>query len=149
MKYLLPVFLLALLSMNSCKEDECVDVKLDLTSLEAQYGCNGTESQLEFVGSDNILIITNQADFDAKIGGTCTPDIDFTKYMLLAGKQTLTNGLDNITYELIDDCDGDDYDFNINIKIDATAVAPEIVYHALTPILSGEGQVNFNVSISN
>ena len=148
MRYLLLFSILITIGLISCKDEPCEDIKLNLTSLESEYGCTSTASQMEITGSDNILIITNQSDFEANIGGSCLPTIDFSKYILLIGKQALTNGLESITYELIDDCDGENYDFNVNLKMNATTVAPVVTYHSLAPILEG-GQVNFNITVSN
>jgi len=141
MKYPILILSMLLLGIISCEksDDDCTDTTLNTTSLEAEYGCIDTKYQMDVELSESHIIIRNQLDFTELVSGSCQPDIDFSVYDLVIGKQGLTSGNDTIYYKLIENCETGNEFLTITFIQDATTIAPTVTYHALIPKLE-DGQ---------
>lgn len=131
----------------SCNNDDgvCTDINVSTTSLESEYGCTNTKYQMDIDLSNDFMIIRNQADFNALVTGSCLPSIDFDTYDLVIGKQSFASGNTSIEYLLVEDCETANQNLTVTFYQNATAVAPNLTYHALIPKLD-DGQV-LNVEI--
>ncbi|MDW5289250.1 hypothetical protein [Formosa sp. PL04] len=133
--------LIAILSIAvfSCDEDDndCVDTVFVTTSLEEVYGCVDTENEMYVpsAAENTYTVITNQADFESQVEGTCMPEIDFEMYDLIIGNYVLTSGYSNIIYELSEDCDSQELELDVTFNITDVAVTQDVTYHVLTPKL--------------
>lgn len=141
--------LLVQLLMSSCsKEDpECDPFVADLFSLEEIYACTNTLFDMSLSG-DEVQLIKDQATFEQNIGGGCIPTIDFDTYDLLIGRVDLTNGFDDVSYNLWSPCDEEKYIFDINIQLNDTDIAPSIVYHALVHKLETTLEIDFIINLN-
>ncbi|QNJ97565.1 hypothetical protein [Constantimarinum furrinae] len=137
--FLLILMLVVILSCNG-DDDSCTPGIVEITSLEAEYGCVNTKNEMEINLSDDFVIITSQSDFDSQVTGSCQPDINFSIYDLVIGKKALTSGNTSITYELLRNCDTQIQTLTVTFVQNATTEAPNLTYHALIPKLEN-GQV--------
>ena len=130
---LLSILFFGLFACNN--DDGCSDSVVNITSLEAEYGCMKTEYQMDIALSDTYVVIKSQVVFEDLVSGSCVPTIDFTLYDLVIGKKGLSSGNESIAYELIKDCETANETLTVTFIQNATAIAPNLTYHALIPKL--------------
>ena len=135
------VLLLSLLLLASCAKEDCIDLLLATSSLESEYGCVNTKYQMSIDLNNTYTIIRNQSDFDEKVSGSCTVNIDFKKYDLVIGKHGLSNGNAKIEYEFNQICDVYVPQLSVVFFQDLTDVAPNLTYHVLVGKLPDGGEV--------
>lgn len=134
----------------SCSDDDdnlCTDQVIETTGLESEYNCVNTKFEMDIDLTDDFIIITNQADFDSRVTGECQPDIDFSTYNLLIGKEQLTTGNDSIDYVLTEDCDTNTYHLEVTFNQNETFIAPKLTYHRLLPKGSQTRDVSVDITI--
>ena len=137
------------LLLTNCKDDEeCTDIELAFTSLEAAYGCTNTPFQMNIDLEEDFTIISTQETFDTLITGSCTPEIDFDTYDLIIGKKALGNGVASISYEMIQDCEDESIALTVTVVTDDTEIAPNITYHVLVNKLEFDETVNVEVTVN-
>jgi hypothetical protein len=145
------ILLLSILFLGiffSCnKKNDCTDTVINTTSLESEYGCTDTKYQMDIDLSDNFMIIRNQLDFTEFVTGSCHPSIDFSTYDLVIGKKGLTSGNESIEYELIENCETGNLNLKVTFFQNITTVAPNLTYHALTPKIGSEQELNTEIII--
>ena len=149
MKYrilFISILFIGLLSCNN-DDDDCIDITINITSLESEYGCTNTKYQMDIDLSDNYMIIRNQQDFTEFISGDCQPTIDFSTYDLVIGKKGLTSGNDSIGYELIENCKTGYLNLKVTFFQNIATVAPNLTYHALIPKMESEQELNTEIII--
>jgi hypothetical protein len=145
------VFFLSMLVMiaflSSCsKDDECKTETIELKSLEDEYGCVNTKYEMELDLTNQFTIIKSQVDFDFFVTGSCMPpNIDFTTYDLIAGKQGLTSGNTSIDYAMVKECDPVRYSMTVTFNQNATTEAPNLTYHALAPKLEEGADLSITI----
>ncbi len=132
----------------SCKNnDDCEDLNVATTSLEAKYGCVNTKYQMDIDLSQTFTVIKNQTDYNALVTGSCQPNIDFVTYDLVIGKQALGNGNTSINYELIENCQTGNQTLKVTFNQNETTVAPNLTYHALIPKLKEGQELNVEITL--
>ena len=124
---------LLLIAVFSCSEDynDCTNEILETTSLELEYGCVNTGSEMDINLMDDFVVISTQDEFDATVTGSCFPEIDFDIYDLIIGKHGLPSGYDTIETKLIEDCETKSLTLYVDFILNDTLIAPNVTYHAL------------------
>jgi len=130
---------------NNCLE---LNIDIDITSLENEYGCVDTKYQMEINLSEDYTIIRNQSDFDNLVTGSCQPTINFSNYDLIIGKKGLTNGNSTIDYVLTQHCETGNQTLKVTFNQNDTTVAPNLTYHALIPKLGEEQELNVEIIVN-
>jgi len=143
------IVLFSFICINSCSnDDECSPVIIEITSLEDEYSCVNTSSQMDIDLSEQFIIIRSQVVFDNLVTGSCMPDIDFEAYDLLIGKRGLPNGIENITYDgLVKNCENGQLSLTVTFTLNATTEAPNATYHALVPKLDANDIINVTIIV--
>ena len=148
MKKFLLISILSL-AVFSCNDDDndCVDSVYVTTSLEEEYGCANTESEMYVPSApeNTFTVITNQEDFDSQVEGTCKPDIDFEAYDLIIGNYVLNSGYTNITYELSEDCDSQALELDVDFYITDEVITQDVTYHVLTPKITNIASLTVDI----
>ncbi|SFF77247.1 hypothetical protein SAMN04488033_10893 [Salegentibacter agarivorans] len=148
MKHYFWMLCMALCFLLSCNSDDsCENSRIAITSMEEEYACNDTRYSLDISTTEEFQLITNIAEYEDKITGTCDPTlIDFTNFDLIIGKVQLTSGNDAIDYSFIESCTEGRNLYVTFIQNDAM-IAPVITYHVLVP--KAEANKNIEVRIFN
>lgn len=141
------LLVIALILFNiSCSDDDgdvCRNEIIETTSLENEYNCENTKSNLEIDLSDDFIVITNQTDFENLVSGNCDPNIDFSRFDLIIGKEQLPSGNDSIDYKYSRNCNTNDYILEVTFNQNMLLIAPNITYHQLVPKI----EQGFNVEV--
>ena len=147
MKYSL-IFSIFLLSIfTSCKKNECNEIILTSKHLESDYGCVNTKYSLVVDLQNNGKIIRSKEAYDTEVTGPCHPDIDFSKYDLVIGKQSSGNENDTILYDYRSACPNNELTLTVDI-IQSDATRPDnVVYHAIIPKLGDEETLSLIVNV--
>ena len=136
------IFGVALAFFVACSDDEpCITGEVQFKNLE-DLGCVNTPFQMTVTTDQEFELIRSQEDFDARIGGTCRPDIDWQGYDLIAGMKGLTNGIASIEKSLVKDCLNNRLVLRITFNLNATTIAPMVSFHALIPKI-GNNEIIF------
>ena len=141
------LFLSLLFIIFACSEDDnCSNSKLNLTSLEDEYGCtNIKNSNIEI--SEDYKIIRNQVDFENLNLENCNPEIDFSKYDLIIGKYQLTTGNNSIDYNLFENCQNNNLILKITFNQNEATEAPNVTFHALIPKLENNQSISIEYAV--
>ena len=137
MKYL-TIFLTCILAFNSCKRDNCKDELRTIKNLETEYGCVNTRHSLQINLSNDFSIIRSKTSYDNLVTGSCHPEINFSIYDLVIGKQFMGNLCDTIFYDFRKVCPKNELTLTINIRQSALTQPDNVVFHALIPKLGDE-----------
>ncbi|OUR97715.1 hypothetical protein A9Q86_16005 [Flavobacteriales bacterium 33_180_T64] len=142
------VFLCVLFS--SCSSDDaCSPGVIVITNLEDEYSCVNTAYEMDIQLVDEFIIIRSQSDFNNLVTGSCMPQIDFTTFDLLIGKQGLSNGVDTIVYDgIIRNCDDNQLYLTVIFIQNATTEAPNLTYHVLVPKLGATETINVSIDLN-
>ena len=137
-------------TLASCGDDDevCQDTAIQTTSLEETYGCTDTKINLEIDLSNNYTVISNQAEFDERVTGECKPEIDFTTYDLIIGKEMLPSGNDSIDYQYIENCRANTFILIVTFNQNETLIAPDLTYHRLVPKIRGDAVVDVEIELN-
>jgi len=127
---------IAFYSCGSSDDPGCVTLPVNFTSLETEYNCENTKNLLEIDTTETFLIISSQEQFENLTSGPCMPQIDFTTYDLIIGKQGLPSGNDTISYEATQDCTSNILQLTVIFNQNTTTEAPTLTFHILAPKLS-------------
>ena len=115
--------------------------------MESDYGCENTKYSLVVDLQNNGKIIRSKEAYDTEVTGTCHPDIDFSKYDLVIGKQSSGNENDTIIYDYRYACPNNELTLTVDI-IQSDATRPDnVVYHAIIPKLGDEETLNIIVNL--
>lgn len=151
-KALLFLVCIPFLLSSQCTADDndpCFDEEIATNSLETIYSCENTKYQMEIDLSNDFIVITDQQTFNDLVTGSCMPEIDFSTYHLLIGKQGLTSGNTSIHYSLSKDiCKSDLWELTVNFNQNATAEAPNLTYHRLIPNTLNAENIMVTINIS-
>ena len=132
MKYPVLIFSFLLLSMFSgC--DKCKEKTMSTKQFETEYGCPDTKHSLEVDLTDACVLISSKEEYDDQVTGNCHPNIDFTIYSLIIGKQSTSREVDTILYEYKTVCPDDELTLTVDIVQSAVIKADTVVYHTLIP----------------
>jgi len=147
MKYS-PIFTIILLSLLiSCKKNDCDEKILTAKHLESEYGCVNTKYSLVVDLQNNGKIIRSEEAYDTEVSGPCHPDIDFSKYDLVIGKQSSGNENDTILYDYRTACPDNEPTLTVEI-IQSDVTRPDnVVYHAIIPKLGDEETLHIIVNV--
>lgn len=133
--------------MSSCKKNDCKEELRSVKHFESEFGCVNTKYDLSIDLYNSFAVIRNKDDYDTKVSGTCHPEIDFTAYDLVIGKQTTTYKNDTILYDFRIACPEDQLSLSVNIIQSDVNVADAVVFHALIPKLGDEEPLYIVVNI--
>lgn len=138
MKYVIAVLAL-MVGISSCKKNDCKEELRSTKHFESEFSCVNTKRDLVIDLTNNVTVIRTKVDFDSKVSGTCHPEIDFSLYDLVIGKQASANWNDTILYDLRIACPEDQLTLTVDIIQSAVTTPDNVVYHALIPKL-GDGE---------
>jgi len=136
-KHIISLFTFLLLIFSCSEKDNCND----LLFIVKQFGCEYTKySTFLYIDLRNdYTIIRSQESFDSLVSGKCHPEINFSQYDLVIGRQSSPNLNYTIEYDLRRVCPDNKLTLTINI-IQSDATQPDnVTYHALIPKL-GDGE---------
>lgn len=134
------------------KEDPCVNEVIITRSLEELYGCTNTMHDMEIDLVDDYVIISSQSVFDHLIAGTCQPEIDFSNFDLIIGKQSSTT-ITHIDYKYTWLCNEDVFQLEVkmyhpvyhNDILNQVGNLTSYTYHALVPKLEANAVVEVKI----
>jgi len=147
MKSLIINTLILIFFLSACKKDNCTETILTVKHFESEYGCTNTKHTLMIDLNNTCTLIQSKEDYDSKVTGTCHPDIDFTLYDLVIGKQSSGNLNDTILYDLRHKCPEDELTLTIDIIQKALTQPDNVVYHAMIPKLGSGESLKINVNV--
>jgi hypothetical protein len=147
MKYsiLLSLFLFCILI--SCKKNNCDEKTITTKHLESEYGCVNTKHSLVIDLVNDCKIIRSKEAYDSEVSGTCHPDIDFSLFDLVIGKQASGNWNDTILYDYRTACPDNELTLTVDIIQSAMTTPDNVVYHALIPKLGNEKTLNIIINV--
>jgi len=147
MKYSLLFAILILSIISSCKKDDCNEIILNVKHLESDYGCENTKYSLVVDLQNNGKIIRSKEAYNDEVAGPCHPDIDFSIYDLVIGKQSSGNENDTILYDYRSVCPNNESTLTVDI-IQSDVTRPDnVVYHAIIPKLGDEETLQIIVNV--
>jgi len=133
--------------MSSCNKNDCKEELRSTKHFESEFGCVNTKYDLLINLNNSVTVIRNKDDYDTKVLGTCHPEIDFTAYDLIIGKQATTYRNDTILYDFRIACPEDELTISVNIIQSDVNVADAVVFHAMIPKLGDEEPLYIVVNI--
>ena len=147
MKSFIPLVILIISTLTFCKKDDCAEQDLTARHFETDFGCENTKDNLEIDLLDNVMFIRSDENYNLKVTGPCHPQIDFSQYDLVIGKQTLDHVNDTIIYKYVRTCPGTVLSLTIDIVQSSTITADTIVYHAIIPKLADTETLSVNITL--
>jgi hypothetical protein len=137
------LFIAALLLLDSCNEKEkCEDILLAVEHFE----CENSKHTLIVDLSNDYTIIRSKEQYDNMVSGSCHPEINFSNFDLVIGKQSSGNWNDTIIYDLRKTCPENELTLTIEIiQMDIT-IPDNVVYHAMIPKLGDEETLIININ---
>jgi len=133
--------------LPSCKKDHCNEILIVTKHFESEYSCENTKHSLEIDLNNDCTIIRNKSDYDSKVTGACHPDIDFSQYDFVIGKQSFGNSNDTILYDCRYKCPGNELTLTVDIVQTTNTVPDNVVYHALIPKIGDGETLNIIVNV--
>jgi hypothetical protein len=92
-------------------------------------------------------LIRSKEAYDSEVTGPCHPDIDFTKFDMIIGKQSSDNVNDTILYDYRSACPDNELTLTVDI-IQSDVTGPDnVVYHAIIPKLGDEETLYIIVNV--
>jgi hypothetical protein len=141
MKFQLSLFA-GLIVLSSCnKKEDCQDTLLAVEHLD----CENSKYSMNIDLNNNYTYIRSKEEYDAMVTGTCHPDIDFSNYDMIIGKQSSGNLNDTIYYDLRRTCPENTLTLNIEILQSIMTTPDNVTYHALIPKLGDEETIFVNI----
>jgi hypothetical protein len=137
------IFLLVFLTfLTSCnKKENCQDILLTVEHLD----CENLKYSMDIDLNNNYTYIRSKEEYDAMVTGTCHPEIDFSNWDLIIGKQASGNENDTIYYNYRRTCIENRLTLNIEIVQSDLTRPDNITYHALIPKLGDEETIFVNI----
>ncbi len=131
----------------SCKKDSCKEEPIIAKHFEAEYGCVNTKHGLNIDLVNNFTVIRSTDAYDSQVSGTCHPEIDFSSYDLIIGKQSSAYLNDTITYDYKRACPDMELTLSVDI-IQSSQIQPDtVVYHALVPKIGDQETLNLMITV--
>lgn len=139
-----------LICILSCsKKNDCREEVMSVKNFETDFGCTNTRFSLIVNLTNECTIIRSKESYDSQVSGTCHPEIDFSLYDLVIGKQSTGNFNDTVLFDLRKTCPDKELTLTIDvIQLDITQPST-IVYHALIPKLGDEESLKILINIKN
>ena len=135
--------------MSCTKKDDCKEEIMNVKNFETDYGCVNTRFSLIVNLNNECTIIRSKEAYDSQVSGPCHPEIDFSQYDLVIGKQSTGNFNDTVLYDFRRTCPDKKLTLTIDvIQLDITQPST-IVYHTLIPKLGDEETLNIVINIKN
>lgn len=147
MKYSLLLSIILLTILTFCRKNDCNDKILTAKYLESDYGCENTKYSLMIDIQNNNKIIRSKEAYDSEVAGPCHPDIDFSKYDLVIGKQSSGNENDTILYDYRWVCPIYEPTLTVDIIQSDVTRSDNVVYHAIIPKLGDEETLHIIVNV--
>jgi len=147
MKYSLISSIILISIFTSCKKNDCTEKILPAKHLESDYGCENTKHSLVVDLQNNGKIIRSKEAYDSEVSGPCHPDIDFSKYDLVIGKQSSGNWNDTIYYDYRTTCPDNEPTLTVDIIQSLLTIPDNVVYHAIIPKLGDEETLHIIVNV--
>lgn len=147
MRYSLVLFLVLLSLVFSCKKNDCNEKVLTFKHFESDYGCVNTKYSLVVNLQDNGKIIRTKEEYDKEVSGPCHPDIDFSLYDLVIGKQSSGNENDTILYDYRTVCPDNILTLTVDIVLSDISRPDNVVYHAVIPKLGDEETLQVIINV--
>jgi hypothetical protein len=138
-------FLLCILSCS--KKDDCKEEQMTVKHFETEYGCENTRFTLQIDLNNDCTIIRSKEAYDSKVAGICHPEIDFSLYDLVIGKQSSGFWNDTILYDLRRTCPEKELTLTIELHQLEVTTPSTVVYHALIPKLGDEEILNIQINV--
>jgi hypothetical protein len=136
------ILLAVLMFLSSCnKKEDCQDIILTVE----QLSCEDSKYSLNIDLSNNYTYIRSNEKYDLLVTGTCHPEIDFSHYDLIIGKQASGNENDTIYYDFRRTCPENRLTLNIEILQSDLTRPDNVTYHALIPKLGDEETIFVNI----
>ena len=133
-------------SLPSCTYD-CDDTSIITKHFENDFGCENTKHDLVVDLINDYTIIRSKESYDNQVSGTCHPDINFSLFDLVIGKQSSGNWNDTIIYNLTRTCPEDELILTVDIIQSAATIPDNVVYHAIIPKLGDEEAINVKINL--
>jgi hypothetical protein len=138
-------FLICILSC--CKKDNCKEELVTIKHFETEYGCANTRFSLQIDLNNECTIIRSKETYDSKVTGSCHPEIDFSLYDLIIGKQSTGNFNDTILYDLRRTCPEKALTLTVDVIQSDLTQPSTVTYHALIPKLGDEENLNIKINV--
>jgi hypothetical protein len=143
------IILTALLSIVSCnKKDNCIETQMTTKQFDSEYGCSDSKNTLKIDLVNNVTVIRDKTTYDSEVSGGCHPEIDFSVYDLVIGKQSIDYPNDTITYDLRNACPDNILTLTVNLIQSSVAEKDTVVYHALIPKIEDQGNLTVNLILT-
>ncbi len=132
------LIIVILFVMQSCCKDTkevcSVDISNSLTSIEKEYSCENTTTNMHLNSNIEYKVIANSVDYDNLVVGVCHPTINFTKYNLIIGTIFSDVGINYLPYKFYSSCEPNYYKLSVNYKIILSQTGNTFyTYHVLVP----------------
>ena len=114
---------------------------------ESEYGCENTKHTLLIDTVNACVVIRSKESYDELVSGICHPEINFSLYDLIIGKQSTGNWNDTILYDYRKTCPENNLTLTIEIVQSDLTLADNVVYHALIPKLGDEETLYLNINV--
>lgn len=137
MKYLnilsLIIFIIGL--SFACTEENCCE-NINITSLtkDMEYlGCSDATTNMKIQANEPYLVITNQADYDSLVTGSCHPTIDFSQFQLIIGYYGSQKDVTSFSYEYYKSCESNFFKLVLipNYLSDEDNIESKLFYYQL------------------
>ena len=143
--FIISAFLVCILSY--CKKDTCNEEVMTTKHFESDYGCTNTKFTLQIDLNNDATIIRSKESYDSKVSGPCHPEIDFSLYDLVIGKQSTSNSNDTILYDYRRTCPDKKMTLSVDLIQSETAQPSTVVYHAIIPKLGDQESLNIKLTV--
>jgi len=128
--------------LSSCNEKEnCQDILLTVEHLE----CENSKYSINIDLNNSYTYIRSKEEYDTIVTGNCHPEVDFSNYDLIVGKQASANENNTIYYDLRRTCPDALLTLNIEIVQSELTRPDNVTYHALIPKLGDEETIFVNI----
>jgi len=143
------LIIVLLCSLYSCldENEKCKDEILSTKHFETEFGCIQTRFNLLIDLDNTYTVIRSNATYDELVSGICHPEIDFSKYDLVIGKQATGNLNDTVYYDYRRLCPDIDLTLTIDVITSDATQPSNITYHALIPKLGDEESIDIIVNV--
>jgi hypothetical protein len=136
------IILTAIGIFTSCtNKEKCEDILLSVEHL----ACENSKYSINIELSDNYTYIRSEEEYDLLVTGTCHPEIDFSNYDLIIGKQASGNENDTIHYDFRRVCPENRLTLNIEIVQSDLTRPDNVTYHALIPKFGVDETIFVNI----
>ena len=142
---LIKAFLICILSCS--KKDACKEELLALKHFESDYGCDDTRHTLIIDLINDFTIIKSKEIYDIKVTGSCHPEIDFSLYDLIIGKQSSGNLNATISYDFRRACPENVLTLTVDLFQSLLTQPDNVVYHALIPKLGAKETLSVKINV--